>query len=102
MCKLVLISSATKRDYNNLNDLVSIHEDSVDLSGPAYDNFTVISIPNITVSEAKAAIEQFLGTGDKVSKYAVRFDFTQQDIDYFLGNGGQKVGRLVNKMVNNG
>jgi len=42
MSKIVTIDILTKRDNNNIGDIVEIHEDDVDLSGPGYAGFKII------------------------------------------------------------
>jgi hypothetical protein len=52
MAKVVIIDTGTyRKDINNIGDIVSIHDDNVDLSGPGYDNFKIIDIPGMPVKK---------------------------------------------------
>lgn len=46
MCNLVLIDNGTKKENNNLDDLVDINEDDVVL-GPAYSTFKILPMQGV-------------------------------------------------------
>ena len=58
MAQLVLIDTGTLRykdgkAINAIGDLVSIHEDDVDLTGPGYAGFKVVKVPGTAMVETK-------------------------------------------------
>ena len=44
MAKIILIDNGTKRDNNNIGDIVGIHDDDVELTGAGYNNFKIVKI----------------------------------------------------------
>lgn len=51
MAQIVSIDIPTKRDNNEIGDIVALHEDDVDLSGGGYSAFRVIQIQGVSLSE---------------------------------------------------
>ena len=56
MARIVCIANGTKRDSNNLGDVVSIHDDDVEL-GPSYNAFKIIEVPEISADEVRAKLQ---------------------------------------------
>lgn len=56
MAQIVTIADGTKRDINNLGDIVEIQDDHVKL-GPAYRTFKVIEVPGVTATELRAKLQ---------------------------------------------
>lgn len=70
MAQLVLIDTGTLRTkdgkaINAIGDLVSIHEDDVDLTGPGYAGFKVVKVPG-TAEEVRRLLDSKLPTIRKV------------------------------------
>lgn len=82
MAKIVCIDTGIfKSDINNIGDVVSIHDDDVDLSGGAYDTFKIIIIKGITAAEIQVKFNSLI-TKEIVSKYPINMDnLTGQDLD---------------------
>lgn len=57
MAQIVCIDTGTKRANNKLGDIVSIHEDDVDLSGGGYSTFKIIRVKDISLSELNLAVD---------------------------------------------
>lgn len=61
MAQIVMIDTGTVRpDKAFVGDIVSIHEDNVELSGPGYASFKVLKIPKLSAEEVKIAISKCL------------------------------------------
>jgi len=57
MAKIVCIDTGTTRQGTaDIGDVVSIHEDDVEL-GSGYDNFKIIDIPGVSTQEVREKIE---------------------------------------------
>jgi len=48
MAQLVLIDTGTfKKDINEIDDIVSIHDDDVKLTGSGYTNFKIVKVADL-------------------------------------------------------
>lgn len=56
MAQIVSIDTGTKRNNNEIGDIVAVHEDDVDLGGGGYSTFKIIQVKGITLSELSIAI----------------------------------------------
>ena len=54
MAKIVCIAAGTVRSgINETGDIVSIHDDDVELTGGGYDSFTIHTIPGVTAIQVR-------------------------------------------------
>jgi hypothetical protein len=82
--QLVCIGLETEREgICDIWDVVSIHEDDVDLTGPGYEDFVIIKISNMTQSE-----------------FTILTDLIRVDIDRFYNSDGAFVKFWYNKNSN--
>ena len=59
MAQIVCIAKGTYREgINELGDIVSIHNDDVDLSGNAYSTFEVLQITDLEAEEIQATLQE--------------------------------------------
>ena len=58
MAQLVLIDTGTlKKDINEIDDIVAIHDDDVALTGSGYINFRIVKVEGKTAAEVKASFK---------------------------------------------
>ena len=74
MAKIVCIAEGTVRPgICEIGDIVSIHDDDVELTGGGYDSFTIIAMPGLTavqVRESLAKLQPEGGTAFKAEAVA--------------------------------
>ena len=83
MAKLVLIAEGTQKGLNTIGDLVSIHDDNVELSGAGYANFRVVNLPGITAE----TVETLISENTEIIENAMtkfQFNFSGLTDDEFL------------------
>lgn len=59
MAQIVCIADGTYREgLNEIGDIVSIHEDDVNLSGKAYSTFKVLTVTDLEAEEIKLTLSE--------------------------------------------
>ena len=66
MAQIVLIDTGTKREVNNIGDIVSVHDDDVALGG-SYQCFKIVKVPG-TAKDAVALIDSQIPEVKRVFK----------------------------------
>lgn len=51
MAQIVLIAAATARRGSEVGDVVAVHDDKTDLTGPGYEAFDIVQATNLTKPE---------------------------------------------------
>ena len=91
MAQIVLIEDGThKVGFNNLDDIVSVHDDNVDLSSSSYEMFKIIKVNTsdepITASEIESRLYAIEHTGI-TSNYLRRASGLTSNIENALEQG---------------
>ena len=59
MAKIVCIAEGTVREgICEVGDVVSIHDDNVELTGSGYTNFTIIEMPGLTATQVRESFNK--------------------------------------------
>ena len=77
MAQIVCIDTGTVRTGQEIGDIVSIHDDKVELTGPGYDGFRILRVPG-TAEEVKAELDKKIPKRTRCFKLSVANTWTEE------------------------